>query len=169
MPLPQLTIHNIDPAIIDRFFNLNVYASILIVSVATAIYTVVGGLLAVVVTEALQTLLLLGGAVIVTVLALLALGENGIYTLAALEQAARPRPPVPQSPHIPPAVCHPVEAPGFTPREPHLRPTRPPSATQLKPRIHSGGASPSTYQLAQNPGRHTPASFAFRSVTPYRS
>jgi len=78
-------------AIIERFFNLNVHVSILIVSVATAIYTVVGGLMAVVVTEAIQTFLLLAGAVIVTVLATLALGENGIQSMAALEQAARPR------------------------------------------------------------------------------
>lgn len=76
--------------IIERFFGLDAWVSILIISVATAVYTVIGGLLAVVVTEALQTVLLLLGAAIVTVLALNALGDRGIDTLAAFKEAARP-------------------------------------------------------------------------------
>ena len=42
--------------------------SILIISAVTVIYTVLGGLKAVVVTETIQTFLLLGGAVLITVL-----------------------------------------------------------------------------------------------------
>jgi len=77
-------------AIIERFFGLDAWGSILIISVATAIYTVVGGLMAVVVTEAVQTVLLLAGAAIVTVLGVMALGEQGIDSLAALKAEARP-------------------------------------------------------------------------------
>ncbi len=56
--------------------------SILIISVVTGIYTVVGGLKAVVVTETIQTVLLIGGSIIVTVLAMLALPEAGITSWA---------------------------------------------------------------------------------------
>lgn len=77
--------------IIERFFDLDPLLSILIISIATAIYTVVGGLLAVVVTEALQTVLLLVGAVIITVCGISALADQGITTYAEFAQAVKPR------------------------------------------------------------------------------
>jgi len=77
--------------IIERFFDLDPLVSIIVISIATAVYTVVGGLMAVVVTEALQTILLLAGAVIITVCGVLALGDHGINSYAAFEQAVRPR------------------------------------------------------------------------------
>ncbi len=57
-------------AVFEEFFGINVYLSIIIISVVTAIYTVVGGLRAVVVTETVQTVILLGGAVLITVIGL---------------------------------------------------------------------------------------------------
>lgn len=77
--------------VIERFFDLNVVVSIIIISLATAIYTVVGGLLAVVVTEAVQTVLLLAGALIITVLAVFALGDAGIHDWEAFAAATKPR------------------------------------------------------------------------------
>ncbi|MBI3853558.1 MAG: sodium/solute symporter [Verrucomicrobia bacterium] len=68
--------------IFEQFFQINVYWSILIISALTALYTVVGGLKAVVVTEAIQTVLLLLGAVLVTGFALAALPEKGIHSHA---------------------------------------------------------------------------------------
>lgn len=76
--------------IIEGFFGLNVYVSILIISAATTLYTVVGGLLAVVVTEAVQTILLLAGAVIITILGVMALGDSGISDWAAFKAATKP-------------------------------------------------------------------------------
>lgn len=75
---------------VQNFVDVPIVASILIVSVLTVVYTVTGGLKAVVVTESIQTVLLLFGAVAVTIFALLALGRNGVDSLAELRQAARP-------------------------------------------------------------------------------
>jgi SSS family solute:Na+ symporter len=76
-------------AVFQQFFGINVYASILIISVVTAIYTVVGGLRAVVVTETIQAVILLAGAVVVTLLALFSLPEVGIDSFSALKEATR--------------------------------------------------------------------------------
>jgi len=77
--------------IIERFFGLAPLLSIVVISIATAIYTVVGGLMAVVVTEALQTVLLLAGAVIITVCGTMALANQGITTYTALARAVKPQ------------------------------------------------------------------------------
>jgi SSS family solute:Na+ symporter len=56
----------------------------------TAIYTILGGLKAVVVTETIQTVILLLGAVVVTALGILALPEQGIHSLAQFKMALKP-------------------------------------------------------------------------------
>ena len=76
--------------VFQTFFGINVVASIVVISLVTAVYTVIGGLTAVVVTETIQTVILLGGAVLVTVLAILALPEAGIHSLAEFREAMRP-------------------------------------------------------------------------------
>ena len=76
--------------VFEEFFGFNVMASIVVISLVTAVYTVIGGLTAVVVTETIQTVILLGGAVLVTVLAILALPEAGIHSLAEFREATRP-------------------------------------------------------------------------------
>ena len=76
-------------AVFEQFFGIDVLTSIIIISVITGIYTVSGGLKAVVVTEAIQTGVLLAGAVAVTLFALAALPERGIHTLAEFKAAAR--------------------------------------------------------------------------------
>lgn len=73
-----------------EFFGVDVITSIVFISVITAIYTVIGGLKAVVVTETIQTVLLLLGAVLVTVLALVSLPEAGIHSLAEFKAALKP-------------------------------------------------------------------------------
>ncbi len=77
-------------AVFRQFFGIDVVASIIIISVATAIYTVLGGLKAVVVTETIQTVILILGAVLVTVFAILVLPKFGIYNLAQLKAAVKP-------------------------------------------------------------------------------
>ena len=73
-----------------QFFGIGVVTSIVIISVITAIYTVLGGLKAVVVTETIQTVILILGAVLVTVFAILALPDQGIHNLAQLKAAVKP-------------------------------------------------------------------------------
>ena len=77
-------------AVFQAFFGLNVVASIVIISIVTAIYTVVGGLTAVVVTETIQTVILLAGAVIVTMLAIMALPSVGVHNFAEFQAATKP-------------------------------------------------------------------------------
>lgn len=64
--------------VFQAFFGVPIWLSILIISAVTLIYTVVGGLRAVVVTETLQTAILLGGAVLITYLALAELPKHGV-------------------------------------------------------------------------------------------
>lgn len=68
--------------VFEQFFGVPVEVSIIIISIVTAVYTVVGGLRAVVVTEAIQTVILLGGAVLITALAVAELPEHGVNSWA---------------------------------------------------------------------------------------
>ena len=72
--------------IFKEFFGIDVLYSIVIISAVTALYTVLGGLKAVVVTESIQTVLLLVGAVAVTVFAMIALGDQGVDSYASFKE-----------------------------------------------------------------------------------
>jgi uncharacterized sodium:solute symporter family permease YidK len=75
----------------QSFLGVDVMYSILIISAVTVIYTALGGLKAVVVTETIQTFLLLGGAILVTVLGIRFLpAECGITSLAEFKEAIKP-------------------------------------------------------------------------------
>ncbi|MFO7616577.1 MAG: sodium:solute symporter [Bacteroidales bacterium] len=76
--------------VFETFFGINVMTSIIIISVVTTIYTVLGGLKAVVVTESIQTFILIGGAVILTIIAILALPDQGVTTLAEFKAQLKP-------------------------------------------------------------------------------
>lgn len=75
--------------VFESFFGINVYVSIVIISVVTAIYTVIGGLKAVMVTESVQTIILIAGAVLLTIFGILALPEHGINSLAEFKMALK--------------------------------------------------------------------------------
>ena len=77
-------------AVFHAFFGINVTTSIIVISVITAIYTVLGGLKAVVVTESIQTVILIIGAIILTGFAIAALPDHGISTLAELKAQLKP-------------------------------------------------------------------------------
>jgi SSS family solute:Na+ symporter len=77
-------------AVFKQFFGINVLTSIIVISVMTAIYTVLGGLKAVVVTETIQSVILILGAVTVTMLALFALPDHGITNLVQFKAALKP-------------------------------------------------------------------------------
>lgn len=77
--------------VFEQFFGIDVVTSILVISVVTGLYTVLGGLKAVVVTETIQTVLLIGGSILVTALAIGALPERGISSMAEFQEQLRPR------------------------------------------------------------------------------
>src|SRR5690606_31208606 len=52
--------------VLKTLFNINMYVSIAIICLVTAVYTIIGGLRAVVVTESIQTVVLLVGAFIIS-------------------------------------------------------------------------------------------------------
>ena len=73
--------------VFESFFGINVYVSIFLISVITAIYTVIGGLKAVMVTESIQTVILISGAILLTIFGILALPEHGITSFALFKAA----------------------------------------------------------------------------------
>ncbi len=75
--------------VFESFFGINVYVSIVIISIVTAIYTVIGGLKAVMVTESVQTIILITGAILLTLFGIFALPEHGINSLAAFKAAVK--------------------------------------------------------------------------------
>jgi len=77
-------------AVFKQFFGIDVVTSILIISVITAIYTVLGGLKAVVVTETIQTVIFVLGAATLTIFAILALPGHGVHSLAQLKAVVKP-------------------------------------------------------------------------------
>ena len=77
-------------AVFKQFFGINVFTSIVIITIITGIYTILGGLKAVVVTETIQAGVLVLGSVLVTVFACLALPSHGIHSVAELKAALRP-------------------------------------------------------------------------------
>ena len=76
--------------VFHAFFGISVITSIIVISLITAIYTVLGGLKAVVVTESVQTMILIIGAVVLTLFALGALPDHGVSTLAELKAHLKP-------------------------------------------------------------------------------
>jgi len=76
--------------VLEAFFGLDMYVSIIGISTITAIYTIIGGLRAVMITDAIQAVLLLCGAVVLTVAALFALPAHGIESIAQFKAAIKP-------------------------------------------------------------------------------
>lgn len=64
--------------LVKSFFGLNEVWGIIFIAVLTGIYTVVGGLKAVALTETVQTVLLIGGALILTLFGVFALPNVGV-------------------------------------------------------------------------------------------
>ncbi len=76
--------------VFESFLGVPMYATIIVLSLFTVTYTALGGLKAVVMTENIQVCLLLGGAILVTVLGLQALPSVGVNDLASFKSAVRP-------------------------------------------------------------------------------
>ena len=72
--------------LIKEFFGIPVNISIIVISVATALYTVLGGLRAVMITNILQVIILLAGAITLTFLGLKELAARGITSVAEFKE-----------------------------------------------------------------------------------
>src|SRR5688500_3546365 len=55
--------------VLETLFGINMYYSIVVIALLTGLYTIIGGLRAVVVTESIQTVVLVAGAIIITIAA----------------------------------------------------------------------------------------------------
>jgi SSS family solute:Na+ symporter len=77
-------------AVFQRFFGINVVTSIVIISTVVGIYTVLGGLRAVVITETVNTVILILGALLILGFSLAALPGHGIHSLEQFRAAAKP-------------------------------------------------------------------------------
>ena len=76
--------------VLEAFFGINFVISIVGISVATSIYTILGGLRAVMITDVVQAVLLLAGAALLTFFGLQALPGVGIESWADLKDACKP-------------------------------------------------------------------------------
>ncbi|MHC4457554.1 MAG: sodium:solute symporter family transporter [Planctomycetota bacterium] len=76
--------------LLKEFFGFPVYFSIIGISTITAIYTILGGLRAVMITNLVQVVLLLFGSITLTALGIWALPEHGIESFAQLKAAVSP-------------------------------------------------------------------------------
>ena len=75
----------------ESFLGVPMLYTIVVLSAFTVTYTALGGLKAVVMTENIQVCLLLGGAVLITVLGLRALPAVGVHDVAAFKEALEAR------------------------------------------------------------------------------
>ncbi len=76
--------------VFEEIFGWNVWFSVILIALATGIYTIIGGLSSVVLTESLQTVILILGSLLITVLAVFALPGVGIHSFAELKTAVTP-------------------------------------------------------------------------------
>lgn len=76
--------------VLKTFFGIDVMISILIISFITTLYSVLGGLRAIVVIESFQSVILIGGAALLTILALNMLGDQGIHSMEELREVLKP-------------------------------------------------------------------------------
>ncbi|MCD6393980.1 MAG: sodium:solute symporter [Planctomycetes bacterium] len=76
--------------VLEAFFGIPYVYSIIGISVITAVYTIIGGLKAVMVTDAIQAVLLLAGAATLTIFGICALPGVGIENWAQFKAACRP-------------------------------------------------------------------------------
>ncbi len=76
--------------VFESFLGVPMMVTIIVLSVFTVIYTALGGLKAVVMTENIQVILLLGGATLLTVLGIKALPDAGIHSVADFKSVAFP-------------------------------------------------------------------------------
>ncbi len=76
--------------IMKEFFGLDQLWGVLLISFLTALYTILGGLKAVAITESIQSVMLLGGSILITFFGLYMLPEAGIHSFSEFKDAIKP-------------------------------------------------------------------------------
>jgi SSS family solute:Na+ symporter len=76
--------------LMHEFFGFDVATAVVVIAGVTAVYTVLGGLKAVMITNVVQVVILLAGAFTLTYLGWQALGEQGIHSYGELKEAVSP-------------------------------------------------------------------------------
>ncbi len=89
--------------LMEVFFGIDVITSIVVMAGVAALYTILGGLRAVMITNVVQVVILLAGAITLTYLGWEALGEKGITSYGQLKEAV--------SPDISPTVLQSIKKP----------------------------------------------------------
>jgi SSS family solute:Na+ symporter len=76
--------------VLKTFFGIDIMVSIIAISFITTLYSILGGLRAIVVIESFQSVILIGGAALLTILCFALLHEKGIHSMAELRAVLRP-------------------------------------------------------------------------------
>jgi SSS family solute:Na+ symporter len=76
--------------VFETLLGVPMFATIIVLSLFTVTYAALGGLKAVVMTESIQVVLLLGGATLITIMGLRALPGVGVHDLSGFRQAVAP-------------------------------------------------------------------------------
>jgi len=76
--------------VLKTFFGIDIMVSILVISFITTLYSILGGLRAIVVIETFQSVILIGGAALLTILSIGMLGDQGIHSIEELKAVLRP-------------------------------------------------------------------------------
>jgi SSS family solute:Na+ symporter len=76
--------------VLKTFFGIDIMVSIIVISFITTLYSILGGLRAIVVIETFQSVILIGGATLLTILSFSMLGEQGIHTMDELRAVLKP-------------------------------------------------------------------------------
>jgi solute:Na+ symporter, SSS family len=76
--------------VFESLLGVPMFATIVVLSLFTVTYAALGGLKAVVMTESIQVVLLLGGAILITIMGVRALPRVGVHDLAGFQHAVAP-------------------------------------------------------------------------------
>src|SRR6201996_1577755 len=76
--------------VFESLLGVPMFATIVVLSLFTVTYAALGGLKAGVMTESIQVVLLLGGAILITIMGVRALPRVGVHDLAGFKQAVAP-------------------------------------------------------------------------------
>ena len=76
--------------VLKTFFGIDIMVSIIVISFITTLYSILGGLRAIVVIESFQSVILIGGAALLTILSFNLLQDQGIHSMAELRAVLKP-------------------------------------------------------------------------------
>jgi len=76
--------------VLKTFFGIDIMVSIIVISFITTLYSILGGLKAIVVIETFQSVILIGGAALLTILSFNLLQDQGIHSMAELKAVLKP-------------------------------------------------------------------------------